>query len=56
MSNPTEAAVSTDANPLAPPQLTAWLHAAARRDATAFRSLYDATSPKLFGFALRILH
>nr|WP_308605941.1 sigma-70 family RNA polymerase sigma factor [Massilia sp. DJPM01] len=33
-----------------------WLLAAGKRDARAFRSLYDATSPKLFGFALRILH
>nr|WP_308807658.1 sigma-70 family RNA polymerase sigma factor [Pseudoduganella dura] len=32
------------------------LLAAGRRDAQAFRTLYDATSPKLFGFALRILH
>jgi RNA polymerase sigma-70 factor (ECF subfamily) len=31
------------------------LAAVARRDALAFRRLYDATSPKLFGFALRIL-
>ncbi|RJG27751.1 sigma-70 family RNA polymerase sigma factor [Massilia cavernae] len=38
-----------------PQQLWTWLQAAARRDAKAFRSLYDATSPKLFGFALRIL-
>ena len=36
-------------------QLRAWLHGAAQRDAVAFRALYDATSPKLFGFALRIL-
>ena len=36
-------------------QLHAWLSAAARQDATAFRSLYDATSPRLYGFALRIL-
>lgn len=28
---------------------------AARRDARAFRALYDATAPRLFGFALRIL-
>ncbi|QBE67321.1 sigma-70 family RNA polymerase sigma factor [Pseudoduganella lutea] len=28
----------------------------ARHDAHAFRALYDATSPKLFGFALRVLH
>ncbi|MES2264577.1 MAG: sigma-70 family RNA polymerase sigma factor [Pseudomonadota bacterium] len=38
-----------------PDQLRTWLTAAARRDAGAFRLLYDATSPKLFGFALRIL-
>lgn len=37
-------------------QLRNWLAAAARRDAAAFRSLYDAASPKLFGFALRILN
>lgn len=40
---------------LEPPQLKAWLAAVARKDADAFRSLYDATSSKLFGFALRIL-
>ena len=38
-----------------PEQLRAWLHRASQRDATAFRALYDATSPKLLGFALRIL-
>ena len=38
-----------------PLQLKAWLAAVARKDAAAFRSLYDAASPKLFGFALRIL-
>lgn len=37
-------------------QLRTWLAAVARRDAAAFRSLYDAASPKLFGFALRILN
>lgn len=36
-------------------QLRNWLAAAARQDAGAFRSLYEATSPKLFAFALRIL-
>jgi RNA polymerase sigma factor (sigma-70 family) len=40
---------------LDPPQLKIWLAAVAVKDANAFRSLYDATSPKLFGFALRIL-
>ncbi len=38
-----------------PPQLKLWLADVARKDATAFRLLYDATSSKLFGFALRIL-
>lgn len=38
-----------------PAQLRTWLHGAARQDAAAFRQLYDATSAKLFGFALRIL-
>ncbi|WP_076593307.1 sigma-70 family RNA polymerase sigma factor [Herminiimonas arsenitoxidans] len=36
-------------------QLKTWLAATARKDSDAFRSLYDATSSKLFGFALRIL-
>jgi RNA polymerase sigma-70 factor (ECF subfamily) len=36
-------------------QMEAWLAAVARRDAAAFRQLYDATSPKLFGFLQRIL-
>ncbi|MPQ57883.1 sigma-70 family RNA polymerase sigma factor [Duganella sp. FT27W] len=39
-----------------PQQLRLWLEGAARRDAASFRALYDATSPKLFGFALRILN
>lgn len=38
-----------------PEQLAAWLHGAAQGDAAAFRALYDTTSPKLFGYALRIL-
>ena len=36
-------------------QLRQWLGSVAQRDAEAFRHLYDATSSKLFGFALRIL-
>lgn len=36
-------------------QLKSWLAAVARHDAAAFRQLYDATSPKLFGFLQRIL-
>ncbi|PQP02468.1 RNA polymerase subunit sigma [Massilia phosphatilytica] len=32
------------------------LAAVALQDRAAFRRLYDATSPKLFGFALRVLH
>ncbi|MGO4380456.1 sigma-70 family RNA polymerase sigma factor [Pseudoduganella sp. RAF53_2] len=38
-----------------PQQLRNWLIATGRHDAAAFRSLYDAAAPKLFGFALRIL-
>jgi len=38
-----------------PAQLRAWLHGAAQRDRSAFRSLYDASSPRLYGLALRIL-
>jgi RNA polymerase sigma factor (sigma-70 family) len=37
-------------------QLHIWLTAVARQDALAFRALYDAASPKLFGFVLRILN
>lgn len=48
--------MSIDINPLDPQQLKTWLIAAGKRDATAFRALYDASSSKLFGFALRILH
>ena len=36
-------------------QLAQWLTLVARKDAKAFRALYDACSPKLFGFAVRIL-
>lgn len=46
--------MATDENQTA--QLKAWLAAASRGDAAAFRLLYEATSPKLFGFALRILN
>lgn len=45
-----------EATQLDPQQLKIWLSAAGLRDAGAFRKLYDATSSKLFGFALRILH
>jgi RNA polymerase sigma factor (sigma-70 family) len=38
-----------------PAQLRGWLNAAARHDRAAFRSLYDASSPRLYGLALRIL-
>jgi len=44
------------AQPNDPEQLRTWLLGAARKDAQAFQALYLATSPKLFGFALRILH
>ncbi|MES2832790.1 MAG: sigma-70 family RNA polymerase sigma factor [Pseudomonadota bacterium] len=35
--------------------LKAWLHRTAQKDGNAFRALYDATSAKLYGLALRIL-
>ena len=47
--------MSTDVHSLDPQQLKIWLQAAGKRDAAAFRRLYDASSAKLFGFALRIL-
>ena len=39
-----------------PQKLRELLAAVARKDAAAFRLLYEATSSKLFGFALRILN
>ena len=47
--------VSSPAAASDPAQLRAWLHGAARRDRMAFRALYDASSPRLYGLALRIL-
>ena len=47
--------MSSDLNQLDPAYLRGLLQLVARRDAVAFHSLYDATSSKLFGFALRIL-
>ncbi|MBS0308804.1 MAG: sigma-70 family RNA polymerase sigma factor [Proteobacteria bacterium] len=38
-----------------PQQLKIWLAAVAKQDRQAFRLLYEATAPKLFGYALRIL-
>lgn len=40
---------------LEPQQLKVWLDAVGRKDKQAFRLLYDATAPNLFGYALRIL-
>ncbi|MBC3882852.1 sigma-70 family RNA polymerase sigma factor [Undibacterium sp. LX40W] len=37
-------------------QLHIWLNGVAAKDAAAFKALYQASSPKLFGFALRILN
>ncbi|MDB5960907.1 MAG: polymerase subunit sigma [Massilia sp.] len=48
--------MSTDSQSSDPQQFKPWLPAAGKRDAAAFRSLYEASAPKLFGFALRILH
>ena len=36
-------------------QLKEWLAKIAMKDSDAFRALYDASSPKLYGFALRIV-
>lgn len=36
-------------------QLNTWLRGAAQKDALAFRHLYEASSPRLYGLALRIL-
>jgi RNA polymerase sigma factor (sigma-70 family) len=47
--------VSTTVNSPDPVQLRGWLHGAARHDRVAFRALYDASSPRLYGLALRIL-
>lgn len=46
----------TSPSSLEPQQLKTWLGAIALHDARALRLLYDATSSKLFGFALRILN
>lgn len=40
---------------LDPAQMHIWLLAVAKQDAQAFRSLYEVSSPKLFGFVMRIL-
>ncbi len=48
-------AVSSESNPLDPVYLRHQLQLVARRDAAAFRRLYDATASKLFGLATRIL-
>lgn len=47
--------MSTDAHSRDSRQLSNWLQAVGKRDTSAFRSLYDSSSPTLFGFALRIL-
>jgi RNA polymerase sigma-70 factor (ECF subfamily) len=47
--------VPSDTSRLDPSALRALLARVATGDASAFRTLYDNTSPKLFGFALRIL-
>ncbi len=42
-------------NSLNPLELNTWLRGAAQKDALAFRQLYEASSPRLYGLALRIL-
>jgi RNA polymerase sigma factor (sigma-70 family) len=54
--NNKDAGVPLDPSRLDPTALRALLARVASGDASAFRTLYDSTSPKLFGFALRILH
>jgi RNA polymerase sigma-70 factor (ECF subfamily) len=48
--------VAQSSNSLNPLQLNSWLRGAAQKDALAFRQLYEASSPRLYGLALRILH
>jgi RNA polymerase sigma factor (sigma-70 family) len=48
--------LTSESSRLDPAALRVLLGSVGNGDARAFRSLYDATSPKLFGFALRILH
>lgn len=48
--------MSADSSPFDPDALRALLTRVSLGDARAFRQLYDITSPKLFGFAVRILH
>lgn len=47
--------MTSNTNPTDVRQLAIWLRAASKEDALAFRSLYDACAPKLYGLALRIL-
>lgn len=47
--------VAQSSNSLNTLQLNTWLRGAAQKDALAFRQLYDASSPRLYGLALRIL-
>ncbi len=42
-------------NPPNPLQLNNWLRGAGQKDALAFRQLYEACAPRLYGLALRIL-
>jgi len=44
-----------DSRPLDTAQLRLWLHGAAQQDADAFRDLYQATSARLYGYALRMV-
>jgi RNA polymerase sigma-70 factor (ECF subfamily) len=47
--------VVTSANSINTLQLNTWIRGAAQKDALAFRELYEASSPRLYGLALRIL-
>ncbi len=45
----------SNSQPFDPAQMHLWLLAVAKKDAKVFHTLYEAVSPKLFGFVLRIL-
>lgn len=47
--------VAQSSNSLNVLEMNSWLRGAAQKDALAFRQLYEATSPRLYGLALRIL-
>jgi RNA polymerase sigma-70 factor (ECF subfamily) len=53
--NPHAQSVPDDASTRVTPTLDSWLRAAARGDEAAFSKIYQATSSRVFGLALKIL-